>query len=322
MSKKNLDVFKGFQRTKVVSLDEACEEYAFNFDVEKRALKYEGSNGEELISPYHEQVVRADNSAPLGVVGLGYTIVPYRIAFSPAEELIVQGARIMGGTLANHGEIAYLYMRSPGEIKIGEGDVIYNDYILKSSHDGSAKIELRLTPYRTGNGTALTVDAVKPLAFKHTTKVTDRINRARACGKRIVEAWAEFETSVARMIATPVTEQEARDFIDLVLGGDKEKDSTRLANIKVDIYTLFKYTGVGTRHPRCRNTVFGLVEAFAEWADHHQTLRKSKKAKRDEDAAFLHSRLVADSAKKKQKAYAMACAMMKNRTLSSLTKGQ
>jgi hypothetical protein len=60
--------------------------------------------------------------------------------------------------------------------------------------------------------------------------------------------------------------------------------------------------------------VFGLVQAFAEWADHDRPVRKSDR--RDRVSAQLDARLISDSAKKKARAWATALWFMKGKKLS------
>lgn len=314
---KHLDSFFGLDHRPCATLDEACDKYEFNFDVEKRPLAFADTEGKRLIlSPYNEQTVRVDTDYPLGCVGLVYTVVPYREAFAPVEKMIDMGARIIAGGAPNHGERAYLVLEAEGKIVLADGDDIVNRFLFQSSHDGSSKIEVRMTPYRKKNGTTITHDASRPLAFKHTTLVGSRVQKASKVFDRVNKSWGTFQGAIQRMIATKLTEQEAKGMIDMVLGGDTDRDSKRLVNIKTDIFTIYKHTGIGTQIAKCKGTVFGMMEAFAEWADRHRTIRKSKK--RDYEAASLDAKLVSDGARKKQRAFAVAVHLSRQAALADL----
>ena len=306
---KHLDSFYGLDYRPCKSLDEACKKYGFDFHVEKRPLHFPDNDGRPKLSPFNEQTVRVDGAQPLGCVGLVYTVVPYRDAFAPVQQLVDGGAQIVAGGCPNYGERAYLVLEASGSIILAAGDEIVNRYTFISSHDGSSKIEVRMTPYRAKNGTTLTHDASRPLAFKHTNLVGSRIQKAGQVFDRVNKSWTEFQGAVQKMMAVNLTDQEAKSMIDTVLGGDLNTDSQRLVNIKMEIYTLWKHTGIGTRVGRCKGTVFGMVEAFAEWADRHRTIRKSNK--RNVEAAALDAKLVSDSAKKKQKAFAVGLYLSK-----------
>jgi len=303
------DVFQGVNRSKANTLDEAVDLYKFEFPVGLKDLTY-NYNGQTMLSPFHRQTVALDNGDPMGVVGLRYTVVPYRDAFAPAVELIKGGARIVGGALLNNRASAMLVMVAPGTIKLSEGDEIVNRFVMTSSHDGSSKIEVRMTPYRQKNGTALTVDATRPLSFKHTPRVSARMGQARKIYKRVNDSWDTFTNAVGRMVLVKIDDKEARDLVTAVLG---DSDSTRMENIKEDILTVFKH-GTACQLPKCKGTLFGLVQAFAEWADHGRTVRKS--SKRDEVSAGINARLIADSAAKKQRAWATALWFMKGGKLA------
>ena len=168
-----------------------------------------------------------------------------------------------------------------------------------------------MTPWRKLTGTAITFDATRPLSFKHTKKVSDRIKRARAINKSVLKNWGEFTAGVQKMVAYPLSREQALEFINLVLPtGDNSEASTKLENIRQHVYTIYTETGIGTRLPQCQGTVFGLVQAFCEWADIYKTVRKSKN--RDDKAARLDARLISDGAKRKQKAWAFANYLVNN----------
>jgi hypothetical protein len=116
------------------------------------------------------------------------------------------------------------------------------------------------------------------------------------------------------MVTVPLNEAEAREFIAAVLVSKSDEPSKRLENLRQDVFTIYRDTGIGTRLPNCRNTLFGVVQAFMEWADIKRTVRKSDK--RDAVSAALDARLISDSAKKKQKAWALALALSKKGKLS------
>jgi phage/plasmid-like protein (TIGR03299 family) len=330
MGKRN-HTFKGLRFTPCATLNDALREFGMDFEVSKRSLFYPDENGDLVvkkgriqtgfISPLDEQVIRTDNENPMGVVGLVYKGVPFREAFSPAEALILGGARIVGGGCPNRGERGYLVLEADGVVTLGARDKIINRFLLLSSHDGTGKIELRMTPYWERVGTAMTLDAASPLSFKHTPLVSGRVARAHKVWRRVNETWNEYSNGVQRMISIPLTDRQSREFIESVLPHDDKKGpSKRLENIRDDIYQIYQNTGIGTRLPKCRNTLFGVVQAFTEWADIKRTVRES--SKRDEISARLDARLVSDSAKKKQKAYAMALWLSKQKSMSGALSGR
>jgi phage/plasmid-like protein (TIGR03299 family) len=313
---KKYNAFEGLDFAIVDSLESGCQKFGLDFDVIQEDLRY-SFNGEDIVSPNNRQNLRADDGRPLGVVGLRYTPVPYPIAFSPASPLLENGAKIIGGGSTEDGARGFLVMEYGDYIEISPGVRIVNRFVMVSTHDGSGKIEVRMTPYLDKAGTAYTVDASHPLSFKHTLKVGDRINRARRIYSSVMSSWGEFANGVRKMLSVPITDTEAREFIEMVLPTPKgEGAGTRLENTRMDVYTIYKHTGIGTRLPQCRGTLFGVVQAFIEWADLHKEPRTSnKRSARD---AAINSRLIADNAKKKQKAWATGLYLAKKSKISKL----
>lgn len=163
----------------------------------------------------------------------------------------------------------------------------------------------------------MTIDASAPLSFKHTPNVGNRLAQARTVFKRVNENWNQFTAGIQKMIATPLSDPDARAFIEQITPSKAE--SKRVQNIRDEIYTLFKLTGQARHVAQCKGTLFGLVQAVGEWADYHRTQRKSKN--KDEVAATLDARIVNDAAKKKQKSWSMALWMMNNKKLAGASLG-
>jgi phage/plasmid-like protein (TIGR03299 family) len=293
------------------------ETYDMGFEPQKKPLYFKDDNDNECVSPENMQMVNGDTGLPMGVVGNNYRNTYYREAFSLLEPIVENGATIVAGGAPNNGERGYLVMEAPGTLRISGKEDIVNRFVALSSHDGSKKIEIHMTP--TYKGVALTFDAGHPIAFKHTKNVVNKIAAARRTFRNVNEKWAEFSSAAQKMMGTSITDQDTRDFIELVLPDKKGVSPTRTENMREHIYDIVKTTGIGTKLPKCRGTVFGVVMGFAEWADLHRTVRKSKK--RDEKATKLDRDLISEGAKKKAKAWALAMYLATNKSLQGASVG-
>ena len=311
------NTFQGLRMSPQTSLDEAWKNFDMNFEVGTAPLDYtvrlknnDGSYRTETIrSPREVQVYRKDDGRAMGVVGLVYKTMSHPVAFEFARQLIAGGARIIGGGCPNRGERAYLILESDGNVAIGPRDNIVNRFVLTNTHDGTGKIELRITPFWDRAGTAFNPETGKPLSFKHTTNVANRLASANKVMSRVNANWDEFSSAVKKMVGMPLTEREAKDFIEAILPHTGDEAGPKLENIRSEVLTIFRDTGIGCRLPACRGTVFGIVQAFNEYADIKQTVRVSKK--RDRASATLDARLMGDAAKKKSKAWAFGLSMTK-----------
>ncbi len=322
MGKLRQHTFQGLSMVPQATLEEAWKYYQMDFEVSMSPLEYsvrlkndDGTYRDETFtSPREVQVYRKDDGRPMGVVGLVYTPMSHPAAFEFARQLLVGGARIVGGGCPNRGEKAYLILESDGNVALGPRDNIVNRFVLTNTHDGTGKIELRITPFWQRVGTAFNPETGKPLSFKHTTKVASRLASASKVMSHVNRNWHEFTKGVQKMIAMPITEREAKDFIELILPHLGDEAGPKLEKMRSEVLIIFRSTGIGCRLPACRGTLFGLVQAFSEFADIKQCVRVSKK--RDRVSAGLNARLIGEAAKKKQKAFAFALYMMKNNRLS------
>jgi phage/plasmid-like protein (TIGR03299 family) len=263
-----------------------------------------------LTNPEKMVTVWSDDHTRLGDVGYKYQVVQYRDCFNIAGPLLERGFRIVGGGLINLGERACLILESNEVIELGNGDEIVNRLVLLSSHDGTGKIELVMTPYRKKTGSAQVLD-IPGLSFKHTLNVHNRIGAGRKAFAKIEKAWDDYSTGARRMQMCEMTDANARAFIEQVLPSKTKEVSTKLENLREDIYQVYKNTGIGRHNIKCRGTLFGLVQAVSEWADHHATVRAS--SKRNSAATDFDFKLLNTGAKKKAQAWSAGLTLMKLR---------
>ena len=299
------DVFKGLDGKRYNSVAEACAAIeGFDWVCVGRPLFYHDLNGEPLGYAKKVANVWEHDMTPLGDVSPKYKRVQYNDCMEIATPLIETGGfYIVGGRLKNVGESAILVLESSDVMELGDGESIVNRIVLTSSHDGTGKIEFRVTPYLKKNGTAQSLD-VPGLAFKHTLNVTQRMAKGRQAMRKIQGAWEDFTESAKRMQSVKLTDAEARSFIAEVLPSPKKEISTRLENLRADVYGIYKHTGIARTIPVCNGTLFGIVQAVAEFTDHHAVVRSSDL--QDEDACNFDAKFLKSGAKKKAMALGVA----------------
>lgn len=258
-------------------------------------------------------VVRADTEEYLGTVGRDYGLVQYERAFGLVEELIKdEGMRILRAGLYAKGAAAVLELEAPGAIHLDGDTKILNRIIVRSTHDGTGKLTVHQTPFSVRNKTVIaTGDHL--LAFKHSKHVDARLQQAQRTLKRVREEWEAFGNNIRKLVQIKLNKQEATDFAKIVVGG--KDGSTRGDNIVEEILKRWEH-GAGLGGPACKGTLFGLVMAVCEWADHCKVVRKSKRM--DDASAEVHAKLIGDAAKKKMKAYGMALTLKKTQGLELL----
>jgi phage/plasmid-like protein (TIGR03299 family) len=302
------------------TFDEVLEACGLDFTAELVELFHEYKDDDGVLikasQPYAALVRRVDDKTPLGVNSTVYGVSQYRQWFSLPESLWQdKGLTLVYGGIQGRGTRAYLVMRAEGKIKLATDDYILNEFTVTASHDGSAKLMFMMTPRRTGNSSILTFD--KPIiSIKHTKNVAASIARVASILDKVSDHWEDFSDATQKMSQMTLTEDEARSFIKAVVG---KSDTVRTQNIRAKVYDIFTKTGVGRVVPACNGTLFGLVQAFCEYADHHSTVRKSKYL--DEAGAQLDSKTLGHAAKQKAKGWALALTLVKNKEkFTGLTK--
>jgi len=298
------------------SFDEVLEACGLDFDAEMVPLNHSDDDSSLLDQPFVSLVRRSDDKWPLGVNSTVYGLTQYRQWFALPEDLWMNGVTLVYGGLVGRGSRAYLIMRAEGSIKLATDDVIYNEFTVTASHDGSAKLSFMMTPRRTGNASVFAFE--KPIiSYKHSKNVQAKIAKTHAILSKVKDHWADFSEATQAMSQVKLTEEEARSFIKGVIG---DGDHVRTQNVLAKIYDLYAHVGVGRVVPACRGTLFGLVQAFCEFADHHAIVRKSKYL--DEAGAQLDSKTLGAAAKQKAKGWSMALTLLrKKKQLTGLKKG-
>jgi hypothetical protein len=187
---------------------------------------------------------------------------------------------------------------------------------MSSAHDGTGKITFMMTPRRT---TTQVIQTFKTpiLSYKHTKHVHGKLTSAVGILTKVKDLWAEYDASTQAMIRVVLTDVQARGFIERIVG---DSDSSQAQNTRAKIFDLWSSVGIGRNIPACQRTLFGLVQAFCEYADHHSVVRKSKYL--NEAGATLDSRALGHAAKQKAAGWAFALKLLADRKeLSGLSAG-
>jgi hypothetical protein len=240
-----------------------------------------------------------DILAPKGV-GRDYGIVQYDEAVAFLEKLI-------GGEYADlrylaapgTGSHLYVVLRAEGAIDF-QGTEVKNDFLVTTSHDGSAKLNIRITP-TVGKLTAIPFNKV--VSFRHSKNVGEYIGRAAATIESVTEMWDTFDSDVRHMMNVPITNVQALDYFKSIIGDDDE--STRQVNIRDTMFSLFEK---GTIARLCPGTMAAAYFGFVEWSNHYKTVRKMKHVK-DSAEAELFGKFHGGSVREQTEGYAFAVEM-------------
>lgn len=112
-----------------------------------------------------------------------------------------------------------------------------------------------------------------------------------------LSAWDQFSRSMKALANRPVSEVEARAYLETVLGDEFEGDGKAHRPLQ-SIYELFSGKGLGADMHSAQNTAWGLLNAVTEHVDHHARARSQDNR--------LNSAWFAGGAALKAKAYGEA----------------
>ena len=240
-----------------------------------------------------------DILAPKGV-GSEYGIVQYDEAVGFLENLIGSDhAELRYLSAPGTGCHLYVVLRAAGTIQVGT-ETLVNDFLVTTSHDGSAKLNIRITP-TMGKVTAIPFTA--GVQFRHSKNVNEHLTRASTTIKVVTDLWDTFEQDMQKMMACKITNEQAMDYFKCIVGDNEE--STRQTNIRDSLASLYEKGLVARLVP---NTVAAAYFAFVEWSNHWKTVRKMKHIK-NSDEAELFGKFHGTSVREQTEGYAFAVAM-------------
>lgn len=296
---------------KDVTFKEVIEQAGLDFEVAKCPVKaIRPIQWGEVKMDHLSAVYRTDNGEVVSHRGVGtkYEIVQIRDALSFVENLVSQEYANYGYAGApGGGSKAYIVLRAAGSVKVSDKDSIENWFTVTTAHDGSARIEVMVTPIFSLNGSVLTPTQERHLSFKHTKNVKTRLKQALTTIKRVTSEWEMTELQLQKMMNVKISKEEAEKYFTDVIGSKDIENSQRALNIREEMMSTFQ-SGAYNLIPNMSGTMFGAYSSAVEWCDLKKPLRKSK-VKVDEREARLYSRITGSAAKQKARAHGFALKM-------------
>lgn len=116
----------------------------------------------------------------LGIVGSRYTVLQNRDAFKFFDRATLEGAAVIKAVgHLDHGRVVWAVAQRPETIELTPGDVIHQNMILVTAHDGSHAAKVMFAPYRPLTGTMLGIKSQRRLRSevrcRHTASIDERM---------------------------------------------------------------------------------------------------------------------------------------------------
>ena len=286
---------------------EAIEIAGLDYPVEKRPLKTVLKGRKAIDVPNHYATVRTDETnAVLSVVGSRYEVIPNVSAFSFFDGLVDRSEAIYhtAGVLGS-GERCWILAKLPGYVRVGKNDLLDKFVLLVNSHDGSTPTLARLTSVRVvcQNTLASALSgSEQSISIRHTANAAQKLEHAHKLLGLYNSLYAQLDFIFNRMALAKITNKQLLDYVKKLVPDNEDADSsTRTANIRNAILQLHE---CGKGAETARGTLWGAMNAVAEYTDHVQSSQNPQKA--------LKSLWFASSERLKQRAFSLAEDYLKN----------
>ena len=233
------------------------------------------------VIPNKKSVVISDTNKIVGVVGDGYEIVQPSQAFEFMDSISEQG-RLLYKTVGalGDGEKIWLLAHTPDHIfEPIKGDPIEEYLLFSTSYDGSSANEVR--------GTSITVVCQNTLhqamgrskaciSIRHTKNASGRLRMAAEIMQSYERQNKTFREAMIYLAKHPITDKLVHDFEVDMFGDISHIEEGRGRTIMLNKLQKFEelmITGKGTDIKGRVGTVYGMMQAYTEWADHFSTVK-------------------------------------------------
>ena len=229
------------------------------------------------VVPNKQALTRVDTGEVLQVFSKDYTPVQNHEAFTFFDGVAGAGEAIYEtvGTLKG-GRRIWILAKLPGDLNVGDGDVLQKYILLANSHDGTMQVTMKFTPIRVVCNNTLQLSAIlendKEIKFRHTAKILNRMNDARQVLGLAEAHFKLFMRQANRLAETPFTEGQVREVASKVFKFDQDKPFAEQAprNIAAtDRVAQLFFEGDGAQLVTAKGTAWGAFNTFTAYIDHH-----------------------------------------------------
>ena len=240
----------------------------------------------------------------LGVVTDRYKVIQNAEAFEFTDSLLGSGVRYETAGSLSDGKKVWLLARLPREYIIG-GERISPYLVFSNTHDGSGAVRVAVTPIRVvcNNTLNLALDSAKrSWSMVHTGDIKGKIQEAKDTLFMAEEYMDNLGKEFERLRKIQMSDEQVKDFIELLLPLEKNATLTQLRNIKKlreDMASRY-FDAPDLQH--VGNNAYRFVNAVSDFATHANPLRRTANYNENLFARTVDGNPLID------RAYQMVCA--------------
>lgn len=299
-------IFRSLKQIEGNNLKEISEKCGFNFTAVKKKLFYLDSSGKNIELTDKAAIIREDNQAYLGTVGINRSIVQYTDALAFTEIFARENeASYEYGGIISQGAKAFLVMKVSEMFEVCPNDPIECFFYVQTSHDSTQALTVVPAPMRSSNNTVFTHPKLTAVKLRHTRNIEGRIANAKRSLNKVKEYFKEFEESFRKLATVDIGKENRLETYLKMLYPDSKDNPTRAERTREKITDILS-TEPSLQLLPTKNTLLGAYFAVVYFCDHYVTPKNTEG--KDAITARLESKLsiTGSAAKKKAEAFGNA----------------
>jgi phage/plasmid-like protein (TIGR03299 family) len=267
----------GTQVPNLMTTQEALLASHLDWDVEKVPVL---SSKDLSVVPNSYTVVRKDTDQPLGIVGNRYEPISNREAFSFFDAALGkdQGQIDTIGALGQ-GERVWCMAKMPEVHEVLPNDPVERYLLCWTSHDGSKSMEVMFTNIRVVCNNTLTAairGAKTKVSMKHTKNWEHKLKMAHNMLHESSLYWDKMKKVSTHLAQTSISRIEVGAFLDAMFPDRLNQKNELVVNEGRHQVVRLMDEGRGSDIKGVRGTKWGLYNAYTEYLDHEQKIRKGQ----------------------------------------------
>ncbi len=217
---------------------------------------------------------RSDTLAPLSVVSNRYKPVQPKDVLDFFRSLVAAGGfELETAGCLKGGKKLWALAKTNQQTVLKGNDKVKAYLLLATSCDGTLCTQAFFTSVRVvcNNTLQLALGSSSGVVkVPHSTRFDPKaVKESLGLG---LSAWDQFSRSMKALANRPVSEAEARAYLETVLGDEFEDDGKAHRPLQT-VYELFSGKGLGADMQSAQNTAWGLLNSLTEFTDHRTKAR-------------------------------------------------
>lgn len=214
--------------------------------------------------------------AGIGVVGNRYTPIQNREAFQMLNNIVDDSGAIFdtAGTLGGYNK-CYITLKMPNTITVADGGDSLETYLhCVNSHDGTSSFQIYVMFLRQICTNGLKgFRAGSTISLRHTVNSTLKVQEARSALNLVFQQQADFQAEVEKLLATPMSGNDYRRFVEELVPLPNPTESLRAYNNAERAQDSLLSLWTADTQQNVANTAWAAYNAVAEYNDWFSPVR-------------------------------------------------